>query len=296
MNATDANHDQAENWSGTEGDHWVQNAQRHDDMLVPFADQIAAVAQLRNGERVLDIGCGCGLTTVRSGGAVGATGAVLGVDLSPQMLEVATARAETADVGEWTRFRAADAQTDDLGTDQWDVVLSRFGVMFFDDPVAAYTNIASAVRPGGRLVFCCWQPLDNNDWMLVPGLAVAQHVELPQRAFGDAPGPFSMGDPDRVRTILGAAGFDQVNVDPFLCSVLLAGGGSIDDTITYMTTSGLGRALLENAPEREAAAAIEAVRQTLAPLHDGDGIRLGAAAWMITAVLPPTQPAELILP
>ncbi len=291
MSATDTNREQVENWTGTEGDHWVRNAQRHDDMLVPFADQIATVAQVGAGERVLDIGCGCGLTTVRSGGAVGSTGAVLGVDLSPQMLEVATARAETAEVGEWTRFRAADAQTADLGADQWDVVLSRFGVMFFDDPVAAFTNIARAVRPGGRLVLCCWQPLGNNDWMLIPGLAVAQHVELPPRAFGDQPGPFSMGNPDRIRAVLGAAGFEQVNVDPYLCSVLLAGGGSIDDTMAYMTTSGLGRALLENAPEPAVSAAIDAVRQTLAPLHDGDGVSLGAAAWMITAVLPATQSA-----
>jgi SAM-dependent methyltransferase len=283
MTATDTNGEQAEHWAGVEGDHWVRHARGHDAMLAPFADQLAAVAQMGVGEQVLDIGCGCGLTTINWARAVGATGAARGVDLSPQMLDVARARAETAAVGERTHFKVADAQTADLGGDQWDLAVSRFGVMFFDDPVAAFANIARAVRPGGRLVFCCWQALDVNDWLLVPGLAAAEHVALPELATGDQPGPFSLADPDRIRSVLGDAGFVRVAVEPFNCSVLLAGGGSIDETMHYLLTSGSGRALLENATEPARTAAIDAVREALEPRHDGEGVRLGAAAWMVTA-------------
>jgi SAM-dependent methyltransferase len=284
----DVNRDQIEHWGGAEGDHWVRHAAGHDRMLAPFADRLAATAQLSAGERVLDIGCGCGLTTVESAATVGPNGAVLGVDLSPQMLDVAKARADTAGVGGWARFEAVDAQAGDLGHGQWDVAISRFGVMFFDDPTAAFANIAGALSPGGRLVFCCWQALDVNDWMLVPGVAAAEHVPLPELGAGDQPGPFSLADADRIRSMLGRAGFDQVATEPYTTAVLVAGGGTIDETMDYLVTSGSGRALLENAAEPARTAAINAVREALEPLHDGDGVRLGAAAWIVTAERRPT--------
>ena len=283
MTSTQRNGEQIERWSGIEGDHWVRHAERHDRMLAPFAQRLAAGAVFASGQRVIDIGCGCGATTVDAASAVGETGDVLGVDLSPQMLEVARARADAAHVSEWARFAVADAQTAELGADRFDLALSRFGVMFFDDPPVAFTNIAKVLATGGRLHFCCWQELGRNDWMLVPGLAAAEHVPLPELATGVQPGPFSLADPDRIQSILTQAGFADVQIEPFTTSVLLGGGGSVAETLEYLVTSGSGRALLYGVDEQSRAAAIGAVRAALEPHHDGEGVRLGAAAWIVTA-------------
>jgi SAM-dependent methyltransferase len=283
VTSTQNNAEQIERWSGIEGDHWVRHAERHDRMLAPFAERLAAEAALVPGRRVLDIGCGCGTTTVDAASRVGETGDVLGVDLSPQMLEVARARAGTAQVSAWARFEVADAQTAELGANRFTLALSRFGVMFFEDPLVAFSNAASTLTPGGRLLFCCWQELGKNDWMLVPGLAAVEHVPLPELATGVEPGPFSLADPDRIQSILTLAGFTSVQIEPFTTSVLLGGGGSITETLEYLVTSGSGRALLDGADEQSREAAIGAVRAAFEPHHDGEGVRLGAAAWIVTA-------------
>jgi SAM-dependent methyltransferase len=285
MTATATNHEQHDHWSGPEGDHWVTHADRYDRMLAPFADQLMATAAVSRKDRVLDIGCGCGATTIAAAQAAFG-GVAMGVDLSPQMLETATARAHAAGVGDRCRFEVADAQTTDFGGGRFDVAVSRFGVMFFDDPVAAFTNIATALRPGGRLVFCCWQFLEANDWMLVPGAAAAQHVPLPEAATGTGPGPFALADPAQTRATLFGAGFEAIEIDPFTTSMLLGGGGTLDETVDFMVASGSGRALLDPAPADARRAAISAVRDTLAPLVGADGVRLGAGAWVVTARTP----------
>lgn len=285
MTATETNHEQHDHWSGPEGDHWVTHADRYDRMLAPFADQLMATGSVAQKGRVLDIGCGCGATTISAAQAA-SVGEALGVDLSPQMIETATARAHAAGVGDRCRFEVADAQTTDFGAGRFDVAVSRFGVMFFDDPVAAFTNIATALRPGGRLVFCCWQPLEANDWMLVPGAAAAEHVPLPEAATGAGPGPFALADPAQTRATLSGAGFEAIEIDPFTTSMLLGGGGTLDETVDFMVASGSGRALLDPAPVGARRAAISAVRDTLAPLVGADGVRLGAGAWVVTARTP----------
>ncbi len=282
MTTTGTNHEQHDHWAGPEGDHWVAHADRYDRMLAPFADRLMAAASVSPHDVVLDIGCGCGATTVTA--AQAATGGeALGVDLSPQMLDTATARALAAGVDGRCRFEAADAQTADLGAGRFDVAVSRFGVMFFDDPIAAFTNVATALRPGGRLVFCCWQSLEANDWMLVPGAAAAQHVSLPEAAAGTGPGPFALADPDQIHQLLTAAGFDGISIEPDKTSILLAGGGTLDETVDFLVASGSGRALLDPAPPDARRAAIAAVRDILAPLVEPGGVRLGAAAWIVTA-------------
>jgi len=285
MTTTATNHEQHDHWSGPEGDHWVTHADRYDRMLAPFADQLMATASVSKKDRVLDIGCGCGVTTIEAALAASA-GEAMGVDLSPQMLETATARAHAAGVGDRCRFLVADAQTAEFGVGRFDVAVSRFGVMFFDDPVAAFTNISTALRPGGRIVFCCWQPLEANDWMLVPGAAAAQHVPLPEAATGTGPGPFALADPKQTRATLSGAGFEAIEIEPFTTSLLLGGGGTLDETEDFLVASGSGRALLDPTPVDARQAAIRAVRDTLAPLAGEDGVRLGAAAWIVTAHKP----------
>ncbi len=176
MKTARANQEQSSHWAGVEGDNWVENAAKHDRMLAPFADQLATATKVGTGDRVLDIGCGCGVTSLAAAGRTGSSGAFLGVDLSPQMLRQAGDRAAAAGVRAWTRFEVADAQVASLGTNGWDEATSRFGVIFFDDPIAALTSIAGSLRRGGGFVFCCWQALYVNHWMSVPGFAVAQHL------------------------------------------------------------------------------------------------------------------------
>jgi hypothetical protein len=155
--------------------------------------------------------------------------------------------------------------------------------MFFDDPVAAFTNLGGAIAPGGRLAFVCWQPLFVNEWMTVPALAVAEHVPLPEPPAPGTPGPFSFGDADLVRTVLADAGFADVTVEPFEASLLLGGVGTVDAAVAFLRNTGMGRTLLSTAPADVVDAALAGVRDALAPHHDGDGVRLNAATWIVTA-------------
>src|SRR6188768_125250 len=168
-----ANTDCFDAWNGDSGQRLAEEADRRDRVLAPFAEVLLDAAGLSLGERVLDIGCGCGATTLAAARAVGRDGQAVGADLSAPMLGVARSRAERAGLPN-AAFAVADAQTDDLaalGRDErrpYDLAISRFGVMFFDDPPAAFANIRAAVRPGGRLAFVCWGPLPHQEWLTVP--------------------------------------------------------------------------------------------------------------------------------
>jgi SAM-dependent methyltransferase len=170
-----ANEQQAEHWNGSEDGHWVAHADRYDRQLAPFADALFERIKLTPSDRILDVGCGCGATTIA---AANFASRAVGVDLSQAMLAVARERARTSGLTN-TEFMLADAQTYPFESESFDIVISRFGVMFFDDTTAAFANLRSSMVAGGRLAFVCWQPLEANEWLLVPGLAAAQHVVFP---------------------------------------------------------------------------------------------------------------------
>jgi ubiquinone/menaquinone biosynthesis C-methylase UbiE len=165
-------------WEANEGEHCATNADRYTRMLAGYADIVADAAAFALGERVLDVGCGCGDLSLTAGRAVGAPGAVTGVDLSPAMLAVAATRADDAGLGH-VESVASDAAAYSPDPAGFDVVVSRFGVMFFDDPIAAFTHLHALMAPGGRLAFVSWQDLFANDWMMMPGAAVAEVLPLP---------------------------------------------------------------------------------------------------------------------
>jgi SAM-dependent methyltransferase len=273
------NETQIEHWNGPEARHWIDEQERYERQLAPFAEALLRAAAIGSTERVLDVGCGCGGTTMLA--APDAAEAV-GVDISAPMLDYARTRAAAADTPNvW--FEQADAQTHAFEPASFDVAISRFGVMFFDDPVAAFANVARGLRSGGRLAFVCWQELGRNDWLLVPGMAAAQHVPLPDLGPPGGPGMFSLAAPDHVRSLLRSAGFDDVEISAFETPMLVAGGGSVDESLEFLLATGIGRVMLAEAEPVAAARAVDAARESLVPYHDGDGVRLGAASWIVTA-------------
>ena len=276
-----ANAAQIEHWNSEESRHWVDHQDRYDRMLAPFADCVLTGAAIGTDERVLDVGCGTGTTTLRAAAAANA-GEALGVDIAKPIIEQARRRATDGGVAN-AHFEVADAQTAALDPESRDVVISRFGIMFFDDPTAAFTNLASALRDDGRLAFVCWQALAQNQWMLVPGMAVAEILPLPAPPEPGAPGPFAFGDPDYVRTVLRDAGFRAVELDPLVGSMLVGGGGSVDDTVAWLRGTSMARTLFRDADADTVARAVQAVRAALAAHEGPDGIRLGAAAWLVRA-------------
>jgi SAM-dependent methyltransferase len=279
-----ANTAQAEHWNTGPGvAHWVRNQHRYDRMHQPFTTMLLDAAGLRPGQQVLDVGCGAGGTTLAAARLV-APGEVTGVDLSAPMLELARADAQKAGLGNVT-FHQDDVQVRHFGPARFDTVISRFGVMFFEDPVAAFTNIRSAVRPGGRLVFVCWQPLAANDWLLVPGAALAGHV--PPADFGTAAGPgmFAFADQNLVYEILAGAGWTDIQITPQQVMLLVGGGGSVDDTTGFLRTATIGRTMLEGADEATTERALTAVRAELARHADAEGVHLGAGVWLVQAIV-----------
>ena len=277
---TIVNRDQAEHWNDTEATGgWVIHQERYDRMLEPFTGLMLDAIGLERGERVLDVGCGCGTTTLAAARLV-APGAVVGVDLSVPMLTRARENARSSGTDNAT-FVEGDAQVHAFAA-EFDAVISRFGVMFFADPVAAFANIRAAIRPGGRLAFVCWQPLLANEWLVVPGAVMAEHIAPPD--FGDpqAPGMFALSEPERTRRILGDAGWQQVDLTPWHTS-LLVGGGTLDDAIAYLRAQSVARKILDTADAATQARAIQSVREAFARHADGDGVRLDAAVWLVQA-------------
>lgn len=279
---TIANREQAEHWnSGDDAGHWVDKQARYDGMLKTFGDMVLSAVALAPGERVLDVGCGCGATTLQAAATV-APGEAVGADLSVPMLARAREDAAAAGLTNAT-FVEADAQVHPFEPASFDAVISRFGVMFFNDPVAAFRNLRSASRPGGRLSFVCWQPMIANQWLVVPGAALAEIVPFPDLGGPDAPGMFAFSDADRVRGILSDAGWSAIEVAGVETPIPVGGKGTLDDAVDFLRTGSLGRTMLAGADEDTLARAEAAVRDAMAPFVTDDGVLLGAAVWLVRA-------------
>lgn len=275
-----ANEEQAAYWDGEEGGHWVHRAADYDRMLAGFSDAILDAASIAGGERVLDVGCGCGALTLAAAAAAD-PGTVTGVDLSAPMLAVARERAAAGAISN-AEFVQADAQSHAFAPGAQDLLVSRFGVMFFADPTAAFANLARALRPDARLTFACWQDLFANEWMSVPGIAVAAHLPLPGGAEPGAPGPFAFADRDRVTGIVEAAGFTGISLDNAERPMQMP-GTTADEVVDFLRDTGMGRVLFADAPADVVARAVDAVRTALQPYETSDGVVLSGRAWIVTA-------------
>jgi len=238
---------------------------------------------LTPGQRVIDIGCGTGATTVELAGRVSPGGEVLGVDIAAPMLDGARARVASLAVNNVT-FLHADVQVHDLGGAEFDAAYSRFGVMFFADPVAAFTNVRRALRPDGRLSFASWQSVFDNEWMLIPGAAIASVTGMPPQLPGPgSPGPFSLADADHVASLLKAAGFQHVDIVAHTDAVVLT-EEQIPARARSSLRTGAGREALRDADEETKARALVAVEEALrAKLHNGE-VSLSRGVLLVGAV------------
>ncbi len=271
------NTEQVEFWNGAGADRWVRHQELLDRTLEPYGRALLDVARPQSGERVLDVGCGCGWTSLVAAEAVGARGAVLGVDVSAPMLERARQRAKAAGLSN-TTFTVADASTHPFeGT--FDLLMSRFGVMFFADPIAAFSNLRRALRPRGRVTFVCWAPVADNHWFRVPMASAGTVVPLPEPTPPGAPGPFSFADPARVREVLLGAGFADASVEPSSPDFSL--GPDLDAAATNSVETGPVSRLLLEVDEPTRARVRVAIRDALAPYASPRGVVLPAKTWIV---------------
>ncbi|WGM40780.1 methyltransferase domain-containing protein [Caulobacter sp. NIBR1757] len=269
---------QIDYWNDTPGLTWASLQTLLDRQIAPLGEAAMAALDPRAGERILDIGCGCGDTTLALALAVGPEGRVLGADISRPMLDVARQRIAASELSQASVIEA-DAQAEDFGAGQWDALYSRFGVMFFADPPAAFANLAAALKPGGRLAFVCWRPLKENPWMTAPLAAALKHVPPAEPTDPLAPGPFAFSDPERVRSILAGAGFGDVTLTPHDQPI---GGNALEDALIVARKVGPAARLIADHPDKREAV-LASLRETLAA-HDGpDGVWFDSATWIVTA-------------
>jgi SAM-dependent methyltransferase len=276
--ASTANAAQIEYWNAAAGATWVLYQEQLDRQIAPLGLEALRRLGPAKGETVLDIGCGCGQTTLDLASRVGNDGSVVGVDISRQMLDVARHR-PAPDTAARPQFREVDAQSGDLGHAVFDAAFSRFGVMFFGDPVAAFSNIRRALKSRGRLGFVCWRPLEENAWMLAPLNAARPFLPAPAAADPLAPGPFALADANRVQSILQDAGFASVAIGRF---DTLIGSGDVESTLALTLKVGpLGAALRENPHLKDKVA--DAVRDALTRYVTPAGVMMPAAVWIVLA-------------
>jgi len=276
--ATSGNDEQIAYWNGRAGAAWAELSDRTDAMLAPADDALFEAASLGEGQRVLDVGCGCGATSLRAVRLVAPAGAVVGVDVSEPML--ALARARSAQHPELS-FLLSDATTARF-EDPFDVVISRFGVMFFEDPVLAFTNLRGALVPGGRVAFVCWQHPSENEWVTVPMAAARALLPDVAAPAPGTPGPFAFADADRLRAILENAGFVDVAIAPRRSPLSM--GDDADDVLLQLRRIGpLARAIADVSEDVATRALSSARDAVMARAGDGPP-RLAGAYWLVTAV------------
>ncbi|MDB5393610.1 MAG: putative S-adenosyl-L-methionine (SAM)-dependent methyltransferase [Rhodospirillales bacterium] len=274
--------DQVEYWNGVGGARWVSNQKRTEGMISEVADIAILRAAVQPGETVIDIGCGCGGTTIEIAKLIGPTGHVIGADVSAPILAVASDR-----LAGYSNAKTilADAATYDFPPAAADLLFSRFGVMFFGDPTSAFANMRKALKHTGRVVFACWRPPAENPWMIAPLEATYRHVPpLPQLGPED-PSPFSFGNQERVTRILTGAGFKTPSFEAVNLTFDLAGGKGLDSAVDCALQLGPSSRALEGQPPEVRDAVAISMRELLAGYSEGDSVKMQAAIWIVSTAI-----------
>jgi ubiquinone/menaquinone biosynthesis C-methylase UbiE len=273
------NTEQAEAWNGYEGTHWADHHDRWNTVVSGINDELFAAAAIASDAGVLDVGCGAGQTT-RLAARTARYGQATGVDLSGPML--ARARATATEEGVTNvGFEQGDAQVHPFPSGAFDVAISRGGIMFFADPVAAFANIGRALRVGGRLAFACLRAVEHNDWFTVPLTALLGHKPDFTDNAPYAPGMFSLADPDRISGLLTMAGFQDVRTAPVDTAMVYG-----RDAATFILSTGPVRYNLRDADPSAIDQARERLTTALRPYEESGTVRMHGAWWVVTATKP----------
>ena len=278
-----ANADQRAFWEEV-GGAWAEHQAGLDALFAGVLERVLDLAAIAPGERVLDLGCGAGAGVLAAAERTGPEGRVLGLDVSPPLLELAASRLAGTPQAEVT---LADAQTAELAPGGFDVAISRFGVMFFDDPEAAFANVARALAPGGRLVFAAWGPMEDNPWFTVPRRAAEERVGPAEPPEPGAPGPFAFADPERPAAILATAGLAEIEIRTE--RVALRHPGGAEDAAALATGIGPARGLLRErgGGEEDSEAVRAAVTRAFAPREAGGEVAVPAVIHFVSARVGP---------
>jgi SAM-dependent methyltransferase len=281
---SEPNADMRKAWDGPDGDIWAASADRYETRGAGHRRLLLQAAAIASGERVLDLGCGNGAST-REAARMAEPGEVVGIDLSTAMLTNARARSAAAGLTN-VSFVHGDAQVHDFGPESFDVIISNAGAMFFDDKVAAFSNLRRALRPGGRIVLMAWQLLEDNEWLTVLRETLAMGRDLPAPAVG-MPGPFGLSDRDQVSALLSATGFTDVGFadvrEPMVC------GATTDEAYALLSDDGPVRGLLADLSDADKATALDQLRAVIAAHETPSGVIFGSASWLIQARRPAAE-------
>jgi SAM-dependent methyltransferase len=267
-------------WNGQGGHTWVARQAHTDITLEPVTEALLAFAAPQAGERVVDIGCGCGAPTLEFARAVGPQGRVVGMDISGPMLAEGERRARAAGIGN-VDWRQADPASAAL--DAYDLMISAFGVMFFGDRVAAFANMRRGAEAGARAALVCWRTLAENPWMETPMKAVAQHLPPRPQGAPNAPGMFAFADPEHVTEVLAASGWAAPRFEALDMDLDIAAGRGLEEAVIQSTQIGAINSWLRNQPAEVVSAAVASLREALAPYADGGSVRLPGAMWLISS-------------
>lgn len=267
----------AEYWNGEGGQTWIANIDKTEALLEPLSAVLIERMAAQPGESVLDVGCGGGRTTIELARAVGAEGSALGLDISTPILEVAQTRGSSLSQ---LHFQLGDAGSMDLGDSRFDLITSRFGVMFFEDPVAAFENLERALKPAGRVVFMCWQSPERNPWMSEPAAAAAEIVPPEAPPDPEAPGPFAFGNAERVHGILEQAGFGDIEIQAVEQRM---NWPDVDTAVDYITQMGPAGKLMRESDQETGTRIHAAVRGVLERQAGPGGVSMPCATWIVSA-------------
>jgi SAM-dependent methyltransferase len=267
-------------WNGLGGHIWVERQAHTDTTLAYVTEALLDFAAPVVGERVLDVGCGCGAPSLEFARAVGPSGSVVAMDISGPMLAEGDARAKAAGVAN-VEWRQDDPATATLG--EYDLLTSTFGNMFFGNPVGAFANMRRAASPGARMVFVCWRSLAENPWMEVPMTAVARHLPPRPKSVPHAPGMFAFTDPERVSEVLTKSGWATPRIERLDTDLDIAAGRGLDEAVIQSTQIGAVNSWLRNQSEEVVLAATASLREVLKPYLDNASVRLPGAMWLVSS-------------
>ncbi len=280
MGNFDKNSESQKYWNEDGGNKWAENIDTVESIIESLSAILIEAIAAQNNEVVLDVGCGGGITTMQLAEQVGSGGSVLGVDVSEPIISVARKRA--IDIGN-LEFEQCDAATFALVENSFDIITSRFGVMFFDDPILAFANLHGALKPSGRLVFLCWRALEENPWIAEPVKATFEILPPPadaEKPDPKAPGPFSLADDSHLKMILSSAGFNNIELQAVDERLAM---GNLNDAVSFLMKMGPASEVIEAASKEGKMAVAEAMKKVLTSYETTKGVMTPAATWLVSA-------------